>query len=266
MRRLCVLLLSCQPNIYAPLQTTGTTGATTITGGTGHNDLSVLPDGSSPSLPAGTVRAHSGSQSLVSADFAECPSRLVSGCLFRDCAPADLAVPAYSVNIGTIHVTSPTADVMLPPASDGQYVTLIRSGPLWSVAGAKVTISGSGADYPAFDVILDGPTAVTVTNPLAGALDVPRTADFSVSWTGGTTGHVTVEIAGTTQSLSCDFALASGSAFVPRQALSELTAGAATLTVLVASTTTVDSVVQVLADVSGEDAGGMPFSAAVNLK
>jgi hypothetical protein len=258
----------CQSDVYPPFMGDGgpPTGGSTVIGGNSHPDLSVQSDGGVPSQVAGVIVAHSGSPSRVSATFDGCPTTTISGCRFRDCAPPDMAVGSYDVNVGNIRVMSPTADVTLTPQANGFYLPLTVATPLWGLAGAKVNLTGTGADYPPFMTTLDGPTTITVTNPLAGAIDVPRTADLDVSWTDGTTGHVTVEIAAGAQTLACDFALAAGTGVVPHQALSMLTAGAATLTVVVASTTVVDGVITVSTEIAGVDSVGQPFVANVNLK
>jgi VCBS repeat-containing protein len=177
-----------------------------------------------------------------------------------------MAASGLHPNIGAITVMTPSTNHTLSPQGDGTYLPLAIAGTLWSAAGATVNITGTGADYGAFSVMLPGPTSITVTNPQAGALDVPRTGDLTITWTDGTTGHVTVEIDGAAQSLSCDFVVASGSAIVPRQALSMLDAGAATMTLFVANTFLVDNVVTVSAETPALDSGGLPYVANVNLR
>src|SRR5438874_5912368 len=209
----------CQ-SVYAPFMGDGgpIQGATTVIGGMTNPDLAVIPDGGATMLPAGAVRARSSTQSRISADFDLCPSSAVAGCRLRTCVSADLAAGGVRPNIGNLRVMSPSSDHTVSPQGDGTYLPLTVVGPLWSAAGAMVTLSGSGADYAAFTVTLAGPTSVTVTNPLAGSLDVPRSADLTVTWTDGTAGRVTVEISNATQDLECDFAVAADSGLVPRQA------------------------------------------------
>src|SRR5262249_32985602 len=148
----------------------------------------------------------------VIADFSNtsCVATTVGACLLRDCPPGDMAAAAFTFDVGTIHVVAPMGDVMIMPQPNGTYLPLSIPNQLWTAAGQTVTVSGSGADFPAFSTLLDAPTAVTVVNPLAGALDVPRNADFAVSWSGGSAGHVTVEVDAGSKRLDCSFALAAG--------------------------------------------------------
>jgi hypothetical protein len=268
MWRLAVALAGCQ-TVFAPFMGDGgpIKGGTTVIGGNSNPDLAVTPDASVTSKLSGVIVAHSGAPSRISAAFSGCPTMTVSGCRFRDCPSPDMGGSALDVNAGAITVMTPTGSNTLSPQSNGSYLPLTLSSPLWAQTGAKVNVSATGADYAPFAVTVDGPTTITVTNPLAGGtVDVPRTADFSLSWVDGTTGHVTVEIAAGTQDLACDFVVTADSGIVPRQALSMLTAGAGTMTIVVASSTTTDSVIDVTAEVAGVDSGGQPFSANVNLR
>jgi hypothetical protein len=272
MRRLAcaALFIACDPTVYPPFAGEGgANGGSTVIGGMSHPDLAVPPDLSgSASSPSGTITVRSATTSRVIADFSNttCVATTVGGCLLRDCPPGDLAVAALTPDVGTIHVVAPMGDVMVTPQSNGTYLPLTVPNPLWTVAGASVTVSGSGADFPAFSTMLVAPTAVTVVNPLAGAFDVPRNSDFAVSWTGGSAGHVTVEIDGAQKRLSCEFAVAAGNASLPAAGLTALPAGAATMTITVDSTRVVDNVILVSAEVAALDSTGQAFTANVNLR
>jgi hypothetical protein len=272
MRRLAcaALLIACDPTVYPPFAGEGgVNGGSTVIGGMSHADLSVPPDLSLlASSPSGTITVRSATTSQVIADFTTttCVATTVGGCLLRDCPPGDMAVAAFTPDVGIIHVVAPMGDVMLSPQSNGTYLPLTVANQLWTAAGASITVAGSGADFPAFSIMLGAPTAVTVVNPLSGSFDLPRNSDFAVSWSGGSAGHVTVEVAAGSKRLDCDFAVAAGNGSLPTAGLTALPAGTATMTITVDSTATVDNVILVSAEVAALDSTGQPFTATVNLR
>ena len=274
MLRLALLIAGCQ-SVYQPLNVTDDSGthfntsATTGIGGVGNPDLSSIPDGSVPTTPSGLILVHSGPPSFTTARFAAtiCTASTVAGCLLLDCPPADMATATQFANVGTIHVTTSLVDVVLSPLLDGSYQARTSNGPLWPTEGAPVAITGSGGNFAAFTTTLNGPSAATIVDPLTSSgLTLSRSADFNVSWTGGTTGLVTVGLTVGNQQLECAYGVSGGSGVVPAAALAKLSAGTGTLDLLVADSHAVDDTIVVRAEVPARDSNGAAFSASVTVK
>jgi hypothetical protein len=261
---------SVYPMLMSEL-TDGSFGTTGTTGTGGHMSDGSAGDSDMDSGIAPTARGlillHSGSASLVRATFGDngCTTSSVSGCTLNSCPPADLAMTMRASGVGTITITGTSSSLTLTQQADGSYLPQSFAVPIWGT-GAALTVSASGGELPAFSTMVDGPTAVVVTNPLTGGfLDVARNADFDVSWTGGTTGKVTVEIAAGTKLLACSFTLAANSGRLPRQALSQLPSGSGQMNIFVTSSATVDQGIEVRARTAAEDNTGAAFAAGVTL-
>jgi hypothetical protein len=277
-RRFFLALLFCGAckNVYPTLMhnpgdggNNHTSGGTTGIGGIsdGGNATADMDSGMAP-VPRGLILLHSGSASLVRATFGDngCSTSSVSGCTITTCAPADLAMTMRAAGVGTINVTGAASPITLMPQADGSYLPASFAFPIWGM-NAKLTVSATGGEHPAFSTMLDGTTAVVVTNPLTGGfIDIARNADFDVSWTGTSPGQVTVEIAAATKLLRCSYTVVANSGLVPRQALSQLPAGSGQMNLYVDSSATVDQGIEVRARVSAEDNTGNAFAIGVSLQ
>jgi hypothetical protein len=274
MLRPLLLVVGCS-SVYAPLNINDDSGmrfnssATTGIGGNRNADLSTIPDSGLPSVPSGRIVAHSGPPSSTSASFAAsgCTASTVSSCLFLDCPPSDMASATQLPNAGTIRVTTSLVDVVLTPLVDGSYPTKTSPSLLWPSAGAPVMVSGSGGDLAAFSQTLDGPSAVTIVDPLfASGISLSRSADFNIAWTGTTTGLVTVDLTAGNQQLECAYLVSGGSGIVPAKALSMLSAGSGMLDIVVADSQAADGTILVRAEVPAQDSNGNAFSTTVTVK
>lgn len=184
---------------------------------------------------------------VVVDEGAGCATMDMGGCRITECLiaapPADAgAADAGAADAGIVvaphaGAISVVADVSLTatPGADGVYPAVTGNGLLWST-GAAVTVSGEGADVPAFSSSLEGPGQATVTTPsfMMLPLMIDRASDFTVGWADGATGTVEVMLwnqeptATGTRSVSakCGFDAASGtSGVVPAAVLERIPTG-----------------------------------------
>jgi hypothetical protein len=99
-------------------------------------------------------------------------------------------------------------------------------------AGEAFTFVASGATAPAFSTSVDVPDLVTLTQPAIGgassSLVIPRSADLSLTWSGGGIGDVLFTISqtvGETSTIvSCTYPGAARAGVVPADLLGRLTA------------------------------------------
>lgn len=162
------------------------------------------------------------------------------GCTLVSC-PAAAADGGTFSSAGNVQVLGGVQAVTLVPNANGRYSVGTGAVRLWT-GGETLQISGFGADggVPAFSTALVAPTPVTVAGwPSGGAtMNIPRSSDLALSWTGTTTGKVHVLLtAGATQSIACDFVGPSGS--VPTALLAQLPAGGGTISVTAQNLNTV---------------------------
>jgi hypothetical protein len=274
MRRCCaiVLLVGGCSQVYAPFMgapgdggpeaTNGSTGV----GGKNHPDGSSNGDLAPPPVVAQII-AHSSTSSFVSVQVGDdgCTRTPTHGCTLIQCPAADMASAGNAADLGQIAITGTLAPIMIAPQTDGRYLTFMQSGLLWAT-GAELTISATGGSFASFSTIVDAPSAVTVTLPLAQSqLDVPRTSDFFFTWTGGTNGVVTWSLAVGGSQLTCDFALVNDSATVSHLALAELPAGSGTVAIRDSGRITANGGIDITAETPALDTNGLPFLVPANV-
>jgi len=173
---------------------------------------------------------------FVSNEGPGCAStQLIEGCtLYTDNASC-AQVPH---DAGTITIQSPMSTTILT----FDQPSLDSPTPLFA-PGQVVTMSGTGAEVPAFSGSVVAPTPVKVTSPsLAGPLTITMAQGLPLAWQ-PTTGRVVAYISSATaaeyRTLSCEFNGAAGVGSMPPAALSAHGAGSAHFFVYsVASTTT----------------------------
>jgi hypothetical protein len=118
-----------------------------------------------------------------------CRTRTSGQCLVIDCRESTSeAEPNSGVSVGPVTIAGGEADdVVLEPDSDGTYPREIGDGEKWTV-GTTISFTAPGGDLDGFDVALAMPAPGDFLVPdletLAdGALQVPRTEAFTITWT-----------------------------------------------------------------------------------
>ena len=141
-------------------------------------------------------------------------------------APAEVDVSA-----GTIKISGGTKAIDLIPGADKTYDPVSGSAVLWN-GGETLTVAGVGKDVPSFTTSLVAPSKLTVTMPTlpssAASLNVVRSAPFSATWTGASSGTVVLYFDAVTASnafsATCTFKASAGSAQVPAAAFADFPA------------------------------------------
>ena len=135
------------------------------------------------------------------------------------------------LSAGTIHITGGTKNVDLVPNAKKTYDAVTGTVALWS-GGETLTVAGEGKDVPAFTTSLVAPSKLTITAPAlpspASNLSVARSAPFSATWTGASSGVVVLYFDAATGanafSATCTFKASDGKAEVPAAAFAEFPA------------------------------------------
>jgi hypothetical protein len=275
MRRCCAILLVCGgcSSMYAPFMADPgdggiqTTGGSTGGGGKSHPDLSTNNDDLAPSNVVAKIIAHSSTSSFVSVSVGSdgCTRTPTNGCTLIECPVADMAVAGSAANLGQIAITGTLGPVMIAPQMDGRYLTFTQSGALWGT-GAQLTFTSTGGSFAPLTAMVAGPTAVTITLPLAQTqLDVPRSSDFNLTWNGGTNGGITWSLAVGNSQLTCDFPRINDAATVSHLALAQLPAGSGTLAILDSGRVTASDGADITAETPALDSNGVPFLVPANV-
>jgi hypothetical protein len=155
-----------------------------------------------------------------------CRKTTLTSCDFLECPGTTIKDPASSAGEVRLTGTGISAmDELLNRSATNIYSRVIALP--WPAAGSW-TVSATGADVPAFTATLSPPSSITTTSPMCvsgkcGAIDA--TKDFTVSWSGGTTGIVEVDIGGGNRVIACRAAATVGTLVVPKAALSLLPLG-----------------------------------------
>lgn len=139
------------------------------------------------------------------------------------------APPAASA--GAITITGAAQPITLTPAADHTYATFMAQSPLFA-GGETITFAAAGADVPAFSATITMPGKATITSPAKPTpqspyLDINRTLDLTVKWTGGGTGKVQVALNSQSadKRLFCRFDAGAGTGTIQAAALATLDAG-----------------------------------------
>jgi hypothetical protein len=194
----------------------------------------------STSVSAGFVEAPAGAA-------APCTTRTEGACTITQCmaASADAGAPdpdAGMVNsarsAGVITVSGGGQMVQLTPMANGTYPTDTQRMSVFA-PGTELTVSAAGdaMGVAAFTgtVTMPGPIMVTApTISLTAPTTIARAQPLMVTWTGGTTGKVSVVMASNASggaSVSCTYDATAGSGTVPATALMALPMGDGTIAI-----------------------------------
>lgn len=183
-----------------------------------------------------------------------------------------------SPHAGEIAIKS-ASEIKLTPDADGKYDGKSEQSRLWT-NGGDISVTAAGADVPAFETSLKGPSAVEVTAPawpaLGAALEIDRANDLEITWSDGGAGSVQAMVSSSTDdtkkvaTVSCVFKSDTGGGKIPKAALSKLIAGdKASISVHAATIEEVsagDWKVSVAAMTSATTSGGDMASAQAKIK
>ncbi|MDB5219376.1 MAG: hypothetical protein JWO86_7303 [Myxococcaceae bacterium] len=212
----------------------------------GGGDGSVSTGAGSATIFVSQLVTSSSTQVGVSAQFypsaptpAGCTIGMVAGCTVTSCPPGN-GVLRSSLNAGTITVTgtgaSSPASLTFGPLGDAGVdgYSSVRAQTRFYNGGDVISFSGAGGpDLPAFttqtvvapnDIVLTAPACADVKCP-----DFSRSADATLTWTGGGAGQVSITYITTTdttyKTVSCNFDAQASTGTVPTAALMMLDVG-----------------------------------------
>jgi hypothetical protein len=154
-------------------------------------------------------------------------TQTIGACEVATCATA--APPAVSA--GAITITGAAQPITLTPNADDTYTTFMATAPLFS-GGESITFAVAGADVPAFSAAITTPAKATITSPAKPTpqspyLDINRTLDLTVTWTGGGSGKLQVALnnQAADKRLFCRFDASAHTGTISAAALATLDAG-----------------------------------------
>jgi hypothetical protein len=211
-------------------------------------------------VAGGTTVVRSYASAVFNGGLVDCSTQAVIGpCRVVACPRSNSSSgERVPVSAGTITISggalaspfrlSPSA---LMPDSLVVYQTLEGPTRFWN-DGQTVRVQSTGATggVPMFDQTVTGPPAIEVTAPtfVAGTpVRIPRDAPLDVTWTGGSSGTVKIEVTAPpgggavtpwTQAV-CSFAAPLGTGTIPSDVLTMLPAGGGTIAVVNESEATV---------------------------
>ena len=188
----------------------------------------------------GTIVSSSAQAGFWQLDGAQSPSTCTitksGACTLTECPPAgDGGVPLQPSrrSAGAITISGGSRTITLTPGTDGVYPTEVDSANALYAGGETLTFTAAGDAVPAFTDTFLAPAVAQVTSPATpagnAALPISRDSDFSVSWSGGAAGDVTIGIypQPTGATITCTFPASAGSGSVPASLLGKLAAGPA---------------------------------------
>jgi hypothetical protein len=215
-------------------------------GGGGGGDGSVSTGAGSSAIIVSQLVTPSSTQVGVSAQFypsaptpAGCTIGMVAGCIVTSCPAVD-GVLRSSLNAGTITVTgtgtSSPASLTFGPLADAGVdgYSSVRAKTRFFDGGDVISFSGAGGpDLPAFATqTVVAPNDIVLTAPACADLKCPdfsRSADATLTWTGGGAGRVSISYITTTdttsKTVSCNFDAQASTGTVPAAALMMLDVG-----------------------------------------
>ncbi len=158
-------------------------------------------------------------------------SKTVGPCVVEKVGSGDVP-DEVDVSAGTVRITGGTKAVALTPAVDKTYEPVTGSVVLWN-GGETLNVAGDGKDVPAFKTTVVAPSKLTMTAPAlpssAATLSVTRSAPFSATWSGASSGVAVLYFEATTSSnafsATCTFKAGDGTAQVPAAAFADFPAG-----------------------------------------
>lgn len=145
---------------------------------------------------------------------------------------------AGSVDEGPVHITAPAAAVTLsygPVGLDAGSEYFAGASTQFFKGGDTITITGGGSvDVAPFSESVIAPNDIVLTAPDCSGfntcVEVDRTTDLAVAWTGGGAGKVVARFAAASDTrdvnIFCSFDAAGGKGVVPSPILLKLGSGA----------------------------------------
>ncbi|MCU0701705.1 MAG: hypothetical protein MUC96_34795 [Myxococcaceae bacterium] len=195
----------------------------------------------------------SGSFTSVSgpAGASPCVESTVSNCTTTVCdfamgGGADAGTTSTLDSAGMLSVAGTRVDggVTLAPGAMGTYSRTFMSQ-LWG-GGETLTVAATGAAVPAFSQTVAAPTDLNVTAPdcpLSSCPAINKTMPLVVSWTGGGTSTVVVNVsvndtaANRLGTFFCTFPASAGTGMIPASVLGVVPAGTGVITIQPTNTT-----------------------------
>lgn len=173
-------------------------------------------------------------QHAITATFIDAPSDSLctvkeSGpCRFIDCPAARASLRGKDA--GNLTVTNTASKATTPlffSVSKYEGSGSVTNDPLFA-AGDGMSVKAAGATVPAFDLSVQAPSPVQVASPTDTMLTIKRSQDFTVSWTGQSSGKFVFQIVGVSPAnpnLECRFDSKALTGTIPSAALQLLPAG-----------------------------------------
>jgi hypothetical protein len=187
----------------------------------GEVDIDISPDG--------PMIYQQLSASFVNAGSQTCTITVSGPCHYISCPSGRSSISP--TNAGTITVSSGSSSVaLIPQFGNGGYTTVPGSSthPFFA-PGASINVSASGGPVSAFTASLSGPSAIAIVSPTDDSLQINRSQDFPISWSGTSGGDVIFQIEGlppeNLPSLECLFDGSGSSGTIPAAALGLVPAG-----------------------------------------
>jgi hypothetical protein len=157
-------------------------------------------------------------------------AKTVGPCLVEKIGDGDTP-DETDLSAGTLHITGGTKSVDLVPTAKKTYDAVTGSVALWN-GGETLTVTAEGKDVPPFTASLVAPSKLTMTAPAlpssAANLSVTRSAPFSATWTGASSGLVVLYFDAATSSnafsATCTFKASDGKGEVPAAAFADFPA------------------------------------------
>jgi hypothetical protein len=154
-------------------------------------------------------------------------TQVIGACEVATCTTT--APPAVSA--GAITITGAAQPITLTPKADDTYAMFMSASPLFS-GGESITFAAAGADVPAFSASITMPAKATITSPAKPTpqspyLNINRTLDLTVRWTGGGSGklQVALDSQSADHRIFCRFDASAGTGTVTAAALATLEEG-----------------------------------------
>ncbi len=179
------------------------------------------------SSTSGPVVGTSGYASFDSAGYECTTSNRIGTCYLESCTSSTTITYASA---GTLTITGGAQTITLTPDATNKYAPFSAMTDLVQ-PGQMLTLTAAGATVPAYTATLAMPAPLTITSPskTSTPLPVSRGADFTLAWSGGTAGNVSVSASSSSTGepfVFCEFAASAGTGSIPGPLLAMLPAGA----------------------------------------
>jgi hypothetical protein len=171
-----------------------------------------------------------GTSAYASFDAAppQCPILMKMGNCYVEQCSTTTPMHMYE-NAGSVHITGTSQPITLDPAADNTYMSFTATADL-AQPGDMLTVTADGTTVPGYTETLVVPSKITITSPAkpAAAVPVSRAADYTIAWSGGSTGDVELAAGSSTQGapfVYCQIPSSAGTGTIPAALLSMLPAG-----------------------------------------